>query len=251
MSGGRALVRRMVPLSLRQSFSAARRRWSDARAGVSFADARIAQADLSTYTVLVEIIQPVQPGTLFENKLINLACGAARINLAMLSPGQTCSFWQYVRRPLARNGFVEGRNLVNQQLTRQLGGGLCQLSSLMYHLALVAGLEIVERHAHSIDIYQEQERFTPLGADATVVWGYKDLRLKNSGAGTLVLACHLQQHTLVGRVYSSMPLPSRAVAFIREPMQPPLVLVRTMVDGQLHTRTEYVQKQGMPLQQRG
>ena len=37
----------------------------------------------------------------------------------------------------------------------------------------------MERHNHSVDIYEESERFTPLGSDATVVYGYKDLRIRN------------------------------------------------------------------------
>jgi hypothetical protein len=40
-------------------------------------------------------------------------------------------------------------------------------------------LKIVERHQHSVDIYTEENRYTPLGTDATVVFGYKDLRIRN------------------------------------------------------------------------
>lgn len=47
-------------------------------------------------------------------------------------------------------------------------------------MSILAGLQIVERHNHSIDIYTDETRFTPLGLDATVVFGYKDLRIKNT-----------------------------------------------------------------------
>ena len=60
------------------------------------------------------------------------------------------------------------------------GGGLCQLAGIVYHLALIAGLTVRERHNHSVDIYAEDERFAPLGSDATVVYGYKDLRIQNN-----------------------------------------------------------------------
>ena len=44
----------------------------------------------------------------------------------------------------------------------------------------MAGLCIIERHSHSFDIYNEETRFTPLGSDATVVYGFKDLRIQNT-----------------------------------------------------------------------
>jgi vancomycin resistance protein VanW len=41
-------------------------------------------------------------------------------------------------------------------------------------------LKILERVNHSVDIYTEASRFCPLGTDATIVYGYKDLRIQNS-----------------------------------------------------------------------
>lgn len=60
------------------------------------------------------------------------------------------------------------------------GRGLCQLSGLIYYISLLAGLELIERHPHSLAIYDETTGFTPLGSEATVVYGYKDLRLRNN-----------------------------------------------------------------------
>ncbi|MNR14276.1 VanW like protein [compost metagenome] len=57
---------------------------------------------------------------------------------------------------------------------------MCQVSGIIYHISLIAGLEIIERHNHSVDIYTDETRFTPLGTDASIVYGYKDLRVKNN-----------------------------------------------------------------------
>ncbi|HTP30232.1 MAG TPA: VanW family protein, partial [Anaeromyxobacteraceae bacterium] len=40
-----------------------------------------------------------------------------------------------------------------------------------------------ERHSHSIDLYTDSTRFAPLGADATVAYGRKDLRFENTLTG--------------------------------------------------------------------
>ena len=53
------------------------------------------------------------------------------------------------------------------------------MSGLIYYVSLMAGLEVLERHPHSRDIYDDQTRYAPLGADATVAYGFKDLRVLN------------------------------------------------------------------------
>lgn len=247
MSLVRDWIRRAVPLTLRQTVSQARRRRRDQKNGIHFADQR-SFAGLSEFSLQAEIRQPIMPSALFENKLKNLVLGAARVNSSLIGLNQNWSFWHHVQKPAHRNGFVVGRNLVNGKLTRQVGGGLCQLSSLLYHLALSVGLRVVERHAHSIDIYQEHERFTPLGADATVVWGFKDLRLNNPHATEIVFECFVKDHFLIGRVYARSQLPKYSTTFVREQTNAHSVLVNTLINQKRLTQTVYVQKQGLRLE---
>lgn len=126
------------------------------------------------------VTQPLKQAPYSENKRHNLLLGIQRVETLTVLPGQVFSFWQAIGEPSERRGFQAGRAIVNDQLQPVVGGGLCQLSGLIYILGLQAGLKVLERHAHSQDIYTDETRFTPLGSDATVVYGYKDLRLENS-----------------------------------------------------------------------
>src|ERR1044071_1560074 len=200
----RRFLRRGAPLKLRQLYAQARRLYRDSVSGTRFHH----ESGGSDWPVRTELIQIVIPGQLYENKLSNLRRGAAMIDQSLIKPGNQWSFWRRVGKPSVGNGFVIGRNIVDGQLVRQIGGGLCQLSSLVYHLALLGGLEIVERHPHSIDIYRDDERFTPLGADATVVWGFKDLRLRNSYQFAISIGCFLDGKRLVGQLRSQEAMPS-------------------------------------------
>jgi len=231
----RRLARRAVPLELRQSLAHRRRAARDRAEGAAFHCARGGDG----WPVAVALWQPVMPSAVLEAKLVNLRRGAALLDRSLIEPGGSWSFWNEVGRPTARRGFREGRNLVDGRLVRQVGGGLCQLSGLVHHLALLAGLEIVERHAHSIDIYREEERHTPLGADATVVWGFKDLRLRNPHPFAVSLGCTVDGHRLHGWIRSASPLPSRSVTFAREPLSPCRVRVVTEVEGVAAGVTEY------------
>ncbi len=49
-------------------------------------------------------------------------------------------------------------------------------------------------------LYTEATRFTPLGLDATVVWGYKDLRLRNNCRHPVAFTFELTFDQIVGCV---------------------------------------------------
>jgi vancomycin resistance protein VanW len=242
--GIRSVVRRRVPFEVRQLYAETRRRCRDAARGATFAR----ETGGGDWPVYAELEQTVRPGQLSENKLANLGRGTASIDRSVVRPDGQWSFWKQVGRPSAANGYVEGRTIVEGRLVCQVGGGLCQLSGLLYHLALVGGLEIVERHAHSIDIYREHERYTPLGADATVVWGFKDLRVRNPFASPVSITCSLDGMRLVGQLRSPEAVPALEVSFVREQLAPARVRVETLVGGSRRGVTEYEQRPGLCVQ---
>lgn len=126
----------------------------------------------------ITLSQEIKPGQTFENKLHNIILASKRINSYVLEPNQIFSFFKVVGNP--NQDFKKSRTLVNGQLVEENGGGMCQVSGIIYQISLIAGLEILERHNHSVDIYTNETRFAPLGCDATIVYGYKDLRIKNN-----------------------------------------------------------------------
>ena len=239
----RRIARRAVPLEMRQAVSHARRGMRDRARGISFGDERGG----GDWAARVELCQRVMPSSVIEAKLANLRLGASLIDESVMEPGARWSFWHRVGRPIARRGFVAGRNIVDGRLVTQAGGGLCQLSSIIHHLALLGGMVVDERHAHSIDIYREDERFTPLGADATVVWGVKDLRLRNPHPFAVSLSCSLDGMRLIAHLRGQGEIPPRDIGFRREPVSPGRVRVWTIVDGAALRETEYEQRPGLVL----
>jgi hypothetical protein len=110
---------------------------------------------------------------LTAGKVENLRCAARAFQGVEIPAGKVFSFWRQLGRTTTGRGFTEGRELREGCLVPAIGGGLCQLSGLLYQAALEAGLEVVERHGHS--------RVIPGSAaeknlDATVFWNYVDLR---------------------------------------------------------------------------
>lgn len=140
--------------------------------------------------------QPFLPSATLEAKKHNLRQAALRINQVVWMPGEIFSFWHIVGNPNDTRRFKAGRSIHAGVTTLDIGGGLCQASGIIHHLALITGLDILERHNHSVDLYTEQTRFAPIGTDATVFFGFKDLRLRNNLDTPLRFHLHVGDDTL-------------------------------------------------------
>ncbi|GAB4423839.1 MAG: VanW family protein [Bacteroidia bacterium] len=206
-------MRRLLPIALRRGYRLLQRHLADWRTGLHRTFAARGRHLPDRYCL--RIAQSLGHSALLDNKVANLRLGIAGIEPLVIGPGEVFSFWRAVGRPSARRGFRQGRNLIGGELRADTGGGLCQLAGILYHLSLLAGLEVLERHPHSRDIYAEHERYTPLGADATVVYGYKDLRIRNNQAAPLRFALHLDAGHLVCTLWSDAPLTQHNICFER------------------------------------
>ena len=167
-------LKTLIPKQLKLKFRLIKRNLSDRK--IKFA---IETNKKTSFQNIISTTQEIKKGAFFENKVHNIKTASVKISSVIIYPNQVFSFWKIIGNPSKKNGFKKGRNIIKNKISEEIGGGLCQLSSIIYITALKANLEITERHNHSVDIYKEEERFTPFGSDATVVYGYKDLRIKN------------------------------------------------------------------------
>lgn len=203
------MIRRLLPASVKVQIRLLQRRWNDR--SMPFATSREPISDRQQ----VAVKQVIKKSHLFENKVHNLQLAARSIERIVILPGEVFSFWKTVGNPSEANGYKAGRNIVNSVLREATGGGLCQLSGIIYHTALLSGLAIVERYNHTIDIYAEEDRFTPLGADATVVYGYKDLRIRNPFSTPVRFTFSFGEETIECQLNSETAVQSHVLRFQR------------------------------------
>jgi vancomycin resistance protein VanW len=64
----------------------------------------------------------------------------------------------------------------------------------LYNAALLANLPIVERYNHSI--YGEATEYVPLGQDAAIFYGFKNLRFKNNSGHAIIIFSKVFRDTL-------------------------------------------------------
>ena len=212
--------RRNAPQSLQIAVALGRRRVRDRLTGMAKDIVKPVQTQpLGSFTEVISLTQPIRKTPYWEGKLSNLRVAAERLNWIVLPPKGILSFWAAVGEPVERNGFHLGRSIRSDAVGADIGGGLCQISGLVYETGLRAGLEIVERQAHSQDLYTDETRFAPLGLDATVVWGHKDVRLRNNTAHALAFSFDVTTDEIRARLWSERPLEVARVTIVDENSQ--------------------------------
>lgn len=138
-----------------------------------------------------------------DNKVININLALEKVNTITIGPGQTLSYWKTIGKPTKRRGYVSGMVLDHGKFKSGTGGGLCQLSNLIFWMTLHTPLDIVERHRHSYDVFPDVKRTQPFGSGATCVYNYRDLQIQNNTEETYQLVFHMDDHHLHGRILSS------------------------------------------------
>lgn len=109
-------------------------------------------------------------------KVQNLRVAAAAVDGIVLQPGETFSFWAVAGRPSRFKGYVLGRELRQGCMIPTIGGGICQLTNALSRTVHAAGMELVERHSHTV---HPPGFFIDGTTDATVFWNYIDFRFRS------------------------------------------------------------------------
>lgn len=123
---------------------------------------------------------------------VNAIRAAERLNGAIVAPGQIFSFNEAVGSWSRDQGYRRAPVSFSGQMVRAWGGGVCQTSTALFNASLLAGLEIVERHAHHY-----APTYVAPGRDAAVAFPNIDLRVKNNGREPLRLQAEAQGDRLV------------------------------------------------------
>ncbi len=104
----------------------------------------------------------------------NALRAARAIDGKIVPPGATFSYNHTVKSWSWDAGYVKAPVSYDGELVKAYGGGVCQTSTTLYNAALLAGLPIVERHAHTF-----APHYVPPGRDAAVAQYDIDLRFRN------------------------------------------------------------------------
>lgn len=140
-----------------------------------------------------------------HNKVHNIRLCTDQMNGLLIRPGETFSFWFSAHHADRHTPYKDGLVLVNGEIQAVKGGGLCQLSNLLFWMCLHTPMTIVERHPHNKKALPTPPGDVPAGVDATVSEGWLDLKVKNETASTFQFTFVYDGTELCGRVCSDDP----------------------------------------------
>lgn len=136
-----------------------------------------------------------------ENKVFNVKLAASQLEGALIRPGETFSFWKYVHAADKHIPYKNALAELNGEMQPVYGGGLCQLSNVIFWLFLHAPLTILERHGHDKKDFPEPPSDALLGVDATVYEGWLDLKVRNDTSNTYQLGFSFSQTEICASLY--------------------------------------------------
>jgi vancomycin resistance protein YoaR len=109
-----------------------------------------------------------------SDRITNLQLGVRALDGTLVAPGGTFSLNEAIGERTAERGFRSAPVIIGNDFEEEVGGGTSQVATTVFNAAWEAGLEISERHPHSLYISRYQ-----LGRDATVYWPSLDLKFVN------------------------------------------------------------------------
>ena len=189
------------------------RRWQDRRDGIPFARYQSSKnLPILWYkhcSLIRRTLGEVDP-LLQENKAVNLALSAPKINGIIIGPREVFSFWHLVGNCTARKGYREGLVISDGQPKAGIGGGLCQMSNLIHWMILHSPLMIIEHHHHDqMDLFPDFGRQIPFGTGTSIAYNYLDYRFVNPLDFAVQLIIFTTDTHLCGELRSEQTWPVR------------------------------------------
>jgi vancomycin resistance protein YoaR len=116
-------------------------------------------------------------------RLHNIAVGAAAVQGLLIKPNEEFSLIKALGEISDKTGYLQELVIKGNKTTPEYGGGLCQIGTTMFRVALASGLPITMRQNHSYRV----SYYEPAGTDATIYDPLPDLRFINDTGNYILI----------------------------------------------------------------
>lgn len=146
-----------------------------------------------------------------RNHNIRITC--EKIDGMILNPGDSFSYNGTVGQRTPENGYQLAGVIYNGETQEDYGGGICQLSSMMYQAVIKADLQVDERHPHTWP-----SSYTTEGTDAAVDWGSLDFKFTNNSDYPIVIHAYYNndEYKVTVEIYGHLFEDGQYIEFIGE-----------------------------------
>ncbi|MCI1966178.1 MAG: VanW family protein [Oscillospiraceae bacterium] len=170
----------------------------------------------------------------------NMTKALLAANGTRIESGAVFSFFGTVGPCGQAQGYRPAGAILNGKLVQEYGGGICQASTTIYGAAVRSGMEITERHNHTIP-----SSYCKIGQDATVSYSSLDLKFTNLTEYPVYLVTTVKNRVLTATLYGYQPdgydsigVNSRVTSTIPAPSQAQYVLDSSLKKGEIRLMTK-------------
>lgn len=153
------------------------------------------------------------------DRVHNIKLAASLLDNYILAPGEVLSLNAFFGDTTAEKGYRKAPIIVGNRLVPGFGGGLCQISTTLYNTALLANLEIIERHHHRLTV-----PYIDPGKDATISYNTRDLKLRNNKEHYILISTRVEGDTLTfsffgGQMKERVEISTKTLAVFESPVE--------------------------------
>lgn len=123
-----------------------------------------------------------------NNRRHNIRVGASRLHGLLIPPEGEFSLLKALGPVDGAHGFLEELVIKGDRTIPEFGGGLCQIGTTSFRMALAGGMPILERQSHSYRV----SYYEPAGTDATIYNPKPDFRFKNDTGHYILIQTKIQ-----------------------------------------------------------
>lgn len=131
-----------------------------------------------------------------SNRNTNIDLASQEFHGRMIPAGGTISFNETTGQRTRDKGYKEAGAIENGRTIKEIGGGICQVSSTLFNAMLRADCEIVSRKPHAWP-----SDYVPRGEDATVDWPNLDLVMRNPSDAPMFITAWYEDQTVTVEIY--------------------------------------------------
>ncbi len=132
------------------------------------------------------------------SRTANLTTAANTVNGTVVPPGGVFSLNGVLGERTPDKGYADGYVIEDGRLVKGTGGGVSQISTVVYNLAWFAGAQLTAHTAHSFYIARYPE-----GREATLHWPDVDNRFTNATPYAMLVQLWVADGAVHGRIWST------------------------------------------------
>lgn len=172
-------------------------------------------AHTTAFLESLKVIEPIASfSTVFSmansNRAHNIRLATSTLDDTLILPSGQFSYNETVGKASADRGYQPAPVIVGGEIVEGVGGGVCQVSSTLYNALLLGNLNITERRNHGLVV-----GYLPQGLDATVAYGWIDLKFLNQHPHAVWIRSFINGSRLTINLYG-LAVPGQEIKMITQ-----------------------------------